>query len=98
ATELGYRVNAAARSLSERRTHTVGVLLDDMRNPWFVDLLDGLNHTLAAHGLRMLMAKCQLSRRTGQDLVASFLELRVDGIVAVGTLPDPSILGSIAAR
>ncbi len=98
AAELGYRVNAAARSLSERRTHTVGVLLDDMRNPWFVDLLDGLNHTLAAHGLRMLMADGHLSRRTGQDLVASFLELRVDGIVAVGTLPDPSILRSIAAR
>jgi DNA-binding LacI/PurR family transcriptional regulator len=96
--ELGYRVNAAARSLSERRTHTVGVLLDDLRNPWFVDLLDGLNHTLSAHGLRMLMADSHLSRRTGQDLIASFLELRVDGLVAVGTMPDPSILGAIARR
>jgi DNA-binding LacI/PurR family transcriptional regulator len=98
AAELGYRVNAAARSLSERRTHTVGVLLDDMRNPWFVDLLDGLNHTLSARGLTMLMADGHLSRRAGQDLVASFMELRVDGVVAVGTLPDPSILGAIAAR
>ncbi|HEX6934677.1 MAG TPA: LacI family DNA-binding transcriptional regulator [Streptosporangiaceae bacterium] len=98
AAELGYRVNAAARSLSERRTHTVGVLLDDMRNPWFVSLLDGLNHTLSARGLRMLMADAHLSRRAGQDLVASFLELRVDGVVAVGTLPEPTILGSIAAR
>ncbi|HKR71932.1 MAG TPA: LacI family DNA-binding transcriptional regulator [Streptosporangiaceae bacterium] len=98
AAELGYRVNAAARSLSERRTHTVGVLLDDLRNPWFVDLLDGLNHTLSARGLRMLMADGHLSRRAGQDLVASFMELRVDGIVAVGTMPDPSILGAIAAR
>jgi DNA-binding LacI/PurR family transcriptional regulator len=98
AAELGYLANAAARSLSERRTHTVGVLLDDMRNPWFVGLLDGLNHTLSAHGLRMLMADAHLSKRAGQDLVASFLELRVDGIVAVGTLPDPSILSSIAAR
>jgi DNA-binding LacI/PurR family transcriptional regulator len=98
AAELGYRVNAAARSLSERRTHTVGVLLDDMRNPWFVDLLDGLNHTLSARGLRMLMADGHLSRRAGQDLVGSFMELRVDGVVAVGTLPDPSILSAIAAR
>lgn len=98
AAELGYRVNAAARSLSERRTHIVGVLLDDMRNPWFVDLLDGLNHTLSARGLRMLMADDHLSMRAGQDLVASFMELRVDGVVAVGTLPDPSILTAIAAR
>ncbi|HEX7994681.1 MAG TPA: LacI family DNA-binding transcriptional regulator, partial [Streptosporangiaceae bacterium] len=98
AAELGYRVNAAARSLSERRTHTVGILLDDLRNPGFVDLLDGLNHTLSARGLRMLMADGQLSRRAGQDLVGSFMELRVDGVVAVGTLPDPSILSAIAAR
>src|SRR6266704_5322511 len=98
AEELGYRVNAAARSLSERRTHIVGVLLDDIRNPWFVDLLDGLNHALTAHGLRMLMADSHLSRRAGQDLIASFLELRVDGVVAVGTRPDPSIIAAIAAR
>ncbi len=98
AEELGYRVNAAARSLSERRTHIVGVLLDDIRNPWFVDLLDGLNHALTAHGLRMLMADSHLSRRAGQDLIASFLELRVDGVVAVGTMPDPSIIAAIAAR
>ena len=50
AQELGYRPNAAARSLSEQRTRTVGVLLNDLRNPWFVELLDGLNS--APHRLR----------------------------------------------
>src|SRR4051812_14667314 len=35
--ELGYRPNAAARILSERRTRVVGVLMDDLRNPWYVD-------------------------------------------------------------
>ncbi|MFF4698581.1 LacI family DNA-binding transcriptional regulator [Streptomyces chattanoogensis] len=86
--ELGYRPNAAARSLVARRTHTVGVLLDDMRNPWFVELLDGLNSVLHTHGLRMLMADGRLGRRTGEDATRAFLELQVDGLVAVGTLPD----------
>src|SRR3712207_3366897 len=59
--ELGYRPNAAARSLSEQRTRTVGVLLNDLRSPWFADLLDGLNSLLHANGLRMLLADARLN-------------------------------------
>ncbi|MFF8785497.1 substrate-binding domain-containing protein [Streptomyces sp. NPDC015125] len=96
--ELGYRPNAAARSLAARRTHTVGVLLHDMRNPWFVEVLDGLNSLLQAHGLRMLMIDARLDRRAGQDFARTFQELRVDGIVIVGTLPDTDGLAEVAER
>ncbi|MCT9080608.1 LacI family DNA-binding transcriptional regulator [Streptomyces fulvoviolaceus] len=96
--ELGYRPNAAARSLSEQRTRTVGVLLNDLRNPWFVDLLDGLNSLLHDNGLQMLLADARLNRRTGQDLTGPFLDLRVDGLVVVGTLPDQAALGAVAER
>ncbi|MDG9719013.1 LacI family DNA-binding transcriptional regulator [Streptomyces sp. DH24] len=98
ARDLGYRPNAAARSLSEQRTRTVGVLLNDLRNPWFADLLDGLNSLLHAAGLHMLLADARLNRRTGQDPAGPLLDLRVDGLVVVGTLPDPAALGPVAAR
>ncbi|BBC31319.1 HTH-type transcriptional repressor PurR [Streptomyces graminofaciens] len=94
--ELGYRPNAAARSLSERRTRTVGVLLNDMRNPWFVNLLDGLNSRLYDSGLRMLLADGHLNRRLGEDLTRTFTELRVDGLIAVGTQQDPEVLRTAA--
>ncbi|MDH6630158.1 DNA-binding LacI/PurR family transcriptional regulator [Streptomyces sp. LBL] len=96
--ELGYRPNAAARSLSEQRTRTVGVLLNDLRNPWFVDLLDGLNPLLHDHGLHMMLGDARLNRRTGQDLARPFLDLQADGLVVVGTLPDPAALGTVAER
>ncbi|WP_030165915.1 LacI family DNA-binding transcriptional regulator [Streptomyces sp. NRRL S-813] len=96
--ELGYRPNAAARSLSERRTRTVGVLLNDLRNPWFVELLDGLNARLHDSGLHVLLADGRLNRRLGQDLTRTFTELRVDGVVAVGTLQDPAALRTAADR
>ncbi|MDN3025556.1 LacI family DNA-binding transcriptional regulator [Streptomyces sp. S.PB5] len=96
--ELGYRPNAAARSLSEQRTRTIGVLLNDLRNPWFVDLLDGLNSLLHDNGLHMLMADTRLNRRTGQDMTGPFLDLRADGLVVIGTLPDPAALGALTER
>ncbi|GKQ38830.1 LacI family DNA-binding transcriptional regulator [Streptomyces sp. A012304] len=96
--ELGYRPNAAARSLSEQRTRTIGVLLNDLRNPWYVDLLDGLNSLLHASGLHMLLADARLNRRVGHDLAGPFLDLQADGLVVVGTLPDLTALDAVAAR
>ncbi|CAL9376052.1 HTH-type transcriptional repressor PurR [Streptomyces sp. enrichment culture] len=96
--ELGYRPNAAARSLSEQRSRTVGVLLHDLRNPWYIDLLDGLNSLLHTAGLHTVLADARLNRRTGQDPAGPFLDLGVDGLVVVGTLPDPAALGPVAAR
>ncbi|MFJ9241436.1 LacI family DNA-binding transcriptional regulator [Streptomyces sp. NPDC101776] len=96
--ELGYRPNAAARSLSERRTRSVGVLLNDLRNPWFVELLDGLGSRLHDSGLHMLLADGRLGRRLGEDLTRTFTELRVDGLIAVGTLPATDELRAAATH
>ena len=71
-------------------------MLADLRNPWFVDLLDGLNSVLHDRGLRMLMADSRLDRRIGADLTAAFLQLQVDGLVAVGTVDDPAALADAA--
>ena len=91
--ELGYRPNAIARQLTERRTNMVGVLLNDLRNPWFVDCLEGLTSVLHEQGLRTLLADGRLDRRTDDSLLQGFLELRVDGLVLVGAMASsPTIV------
>jgi DNA-binding LacI/PurR family transcriptional regulator len=91
-TELGYRPNLIARTLSERRTNMVGVLLNDLRNPWFVDCLEGLTQVLHAQGLRTLLADGRLDRRTDESLLRAFLELRVDGLVLLGSMPSSPVI------
>ena len=54
--ELGYRPNAAARTLREGRSRAIGVLLNDVRHPWFVDLLDGLISVLEADGRHLVLS------------------------------------------
>ena len=91
--ELGYRPNAIARQLTARRTNMVGVLLNDLRNPWFIDCLDGLTSVLRDQGLRTLLADGRMDRRTDDALLEGFLELRVDGLVLVGTMSSsPTIV------
>ena len=96
--ELGYRPNAIARQLTERRTNMVGVLLNDLRNPWFIDCLDGLTSVLHEQGLRALLADGRMDRSTDDSLLAGFLELRVDGLVLVGTMSSsPTVVEASAA-
>src|SRR5262249_57069855 len=54
--DLGYRPNAAARTLREGSSRAIGVLLNDVRHPWVVDLLDGLISALEAGGRPVVLS------------------------------------------
>ena len=81
---LDYRPSSAARSLASGRTRTVGVLLDDLANPWFVDLLDGLQGVFQEQNLRMVLGDPRYLARPGESPVSAFMDLRVDGLVIAG--------------
>jgi DNA-binding LacI/PurR family transcriptional regulator len=93
---LGYRPNLQARGLAKARTDVVGVLLNDLRNPWFVDLLEGLTTTLDASGLDPVLVDCRTDLRVGRRSVEALLRRGVDGFVVVGTTPVPDAVEEAA--
>ena len=48
--QLGYVPNAAARGLSGHATHTIGLVLPDISNPYFSGMATAIEETAAAHG------------------------------------------------
>ena len=90
AERLGYRPNAMARGLASKRTRTVGVLLNELHNPFYAEIMDGIEEGAAEHDYRVLIGTA--GRRAGGEeaTLETFLELRADGIVLVGPrLADP---------
>lgn len=93
---LDYRPNRLARTLSTARSDTVGVLLNDLRNPWFVDLLEGLNTALHTAGLAPVIADSHTDLRVGRRSVETLLAQGIDGLVVVGTTPERAEIASAA--
>ncbi|GAA4250195.1 LacI family DNA-binding transcriptional regulator [Dactylosporangium darangshiense] len=93
ADALGYRINPLARALPTGRTGTLGLILSDITNPVWFDLIRGAERVTAEQGCTLVLAESQespeLERHTADRLVPS-----VDGFVLVASrLPDAEIRG-----
>jgi DNA-binding LacI/PurR family transcriptional regulator len=84
--ELGYRPSRAASALASQRTLTVGVLIDDFHNPWFVELLAGLRSVLDPAGYTASAADLQLDAAE-RNPVEGFLAQHVDALVIAADPP-----------
>ena len=79
--ELGYQRNAVARSLSLRRTHTLGIVIPDLMHSFFVEIVAGIEPVASVRGYGLLL--CSSSEDPGKE--RSELEMlrgrQVDGVV-----------------
>jgi len=79
--ELGYRPNAVARSLSLRRTHTLGVVIPDLMHSFFVEIVSGIESVASARGYGLLLCSSTENPRKERSELEMLRARQVDGIV-----------------
>ena len=77
--KLNYRPLASARGL-RGRTYTLGLLLPDLRNPFFADIFDGVNSALA----RTQYQAMQGISVTANEMVDAMIDRQMDGLILIG--------------
>lgn len=82
ADELNYWPNGAARSLSTRRTHALGVLLPDLYGEFFSEVIRGLDRAARERGFQTLISSSHADTDTVLTAARS-MQGRIDGLVVM---------------
>ena len=98
AAELGYRPNAAARSLADRRSRTIGVLILDLHNPVFAEILDGVQAEVRGHDYSTMLVTGGADPVLEQAQLDKLLEFQVEGLILVSHRLSPAALRAIAGE
>lgn len=81
AEALGYRPNELARSMNTGRSHTIGVVVGDIENPYFGVATRGISDTAKAAGYDVVLVNTDEDVQAEIDAVHVLLDKRVDGLI-----------------
>lgn len=93
---LGYVPHAGAQAMKTRRTRTVGVVVDDLINPFYPELLDELTRVLDAAGYRVVIWNAGSDSHV--DALAAIREHAVDGLIFTTATEDSVELQAAVAQ
>ena len=97
--ELGFHPNVGARVLrrGDTRTASIGLLLDDVADPFSATVLRAVQDVAVARGVVVLSASVDGDAGRERALAAAFSARRTDGLILVPAADDQSYLGSEVA-
>ncbi len=90
AQELGYEPNAIARSLITRRSNLVAVLISNLTNLYYPEVLAQLTQRFSARGVRVLLFALE-SEADARETLQQIWPYRVDGVIAAAELTPEDV-------
>jgi DNA-binding LacI/PurR family transcriptional regulator len=97
ASELKYFPNLHARSLAGAQSKTIGMIVSNIENPFFLDIFCGLEAIATQHGYEVVVEHTRYLPSRLQANIHSMLGRRIAGLaVIVSEMNDPSLIGELS--
>jgi DNA-binding LacI/PurR family transcriptional regulator len=96
--EMGYVANSSARTLSMGRSRLFGLLISDITNPFFPDLVYTFNELAVEHRYRAVFANTNYDPARMGASVQGFLEQKVEGIAIMTSEMSQELIAMIADK
>ena len=97
AQDLGYQPNELARSLLAKSTQTIAVVVPDITNPFFPELIQGIDTVAGDRGHLVLLCDSADDPLKAWSDLAALRRKQVDGVVLVGVRLDGDRLTAVTA-
>ncbi len=97
AAELGYRANAQARSLADRRSRTIGINMAELDNPIFPQMLSGAHSVIRERGYNTMLVSGERDPELESAELAKLLEFQVEGLMLISHRLPATTVRSLAA-
>ena len=94
--DLGYRPSAVARSLVSKRTHTVGLLISDVGNPFYPEVIHGVEDVAMEAGYDVFLCNTSYDLKRGMAFVRSLADKQVDGTMLMSSSMSDELVLELA--
>ncbi len=92
--KLNFEPNQSARTLAANRSQLIGVILPDLMNPFFAEILSNIEMILSRNGYNVILANSEGDSLREKDILKSLKARQVDGILVVPS-PETIILDEL---
>jgi DNA-binding LacI/PurR family transcriptional regulator len=98
ARELGYSPHAMARLLASRTSTMLGVMVSDLHNTFFAEIVDGLDAVACAQGFELVINTGGRSAARERTALASLLSFRPAGLALLGPVVGSAAISDAAEQ
>ncbi|MBL8228226.1 MAG: LacI family DNA-binding transcriptional regulator [Bryobacterales bacterium] len=96
--ELGYTLNRAAQNLAAGRSSLLGLIISDIRNPFFPDLTAAFQDQALMHRMDAVVLNTNYDAQRTLDCVVRLIGLRVPGVAILTSQIDPAVIQELASK
>jgi DNA-binding LacI/PurR family transcriptional regulator len=94
----GYYPNTHARTLGTGKSHIYGLIISDIENPFFPELVKCFERLAVEHGHEVLIANTDYQPERMEVCVRRMLERKVDGVAIMTSEMDPALIQMLSGR